>query len=71
MVSHTFNPSTQKTENSLVYRVSSRTTRAAQRNPVSKNKQTNKQMDRQTDKAKHSLVIQWKSSCVSENSVSV
>jgi hypothetical protein len=28
---------------SLVYRVSSRTARATQRNPVSKNKQTNKQ----------------------------
>jgi hypothetical protein len=30
-------------EASLVYRVSSRTARATQRNPVSKNKQTNKQ----------------------------
>ena len=30
-------------EASLVYRVSSRTARAIQRNPVSKNKQTNKQ----------------------------
>jgi hypothetical protein len=29
-------------EASLVYRVSSRTARATQRNPVSKNKQTNK-----------------------------
>jgi hypothetical protein len=30
-------------EDSLVYRVSSRTVRAIQRNPASKNKQTNKQ----------------------------
>jgi hypothetical protein len=30
-------------EASLVYKVSSRTARAIQRNPVSKNKQTNKQ----------------------------
>jgi hypothetical protein len=30
-------------QDSLVYRVSSRTARAIQRNPVSKNKQTNKQ----------------------------
>jgi hypothetical protein len=30
-------------EASLVYRVSSRTARATQRNPVSKNKKTNKQ----------------------------
>jgi hypothetical protein len=32
-------------EASLVYRVSSRTARATQRNPVSKNKQTNKKRD--------------------------
>ena len=45
MVAHTFNPSTwegrgrqiSEFEASLVYRVSSRTTRATQRNPVSKN----------------------------------
>jgi hypothetical protein len=44
-----FNPSTWEAdrpisefETSLVYRVSSRTARATQRNPVSKNKQTNK-----------------------------
>jgi hypothetical protein len=34
-------------EASLVYKVSSRTARAIQRNPVSKNKQTNKKTDRQ------------------------
>jgi hypothetical protein len=35
---------------SLVYRVSSRTARATQRNPVSK-KQTNKQTNKQTKKS--------------------
>jgi hypothetical protein len=40
---HDFNPSTQKAGASLVYRVSSKTARATQRNPVSeKQKQTNK-----------------------------
>jgi hypothetical protein len=39
MVAHTFNPSTREAEASLVYKVSSRTARAIQRNPVSKNKQ--------------------------------
>jgi hypothetical protein len=50
VVAHAFNPSTWEAEAisefkaSLVYRVSSRTARAIQRNPVSKtNKQTNKQ----------------------------
>jgi hypothetical protein len=33
-------------EASLVYKVSSRTARAIQRNPVSKNKQTNKQTNK-------------------------
>jgi hypothetical protein len=45
VVAHTFNPSTWEAEtsrfpssrHSLVYRVSSRTARATQRNPVSKN----------------------------------
>jgi hypothetical protein len=41
-MAHTFNPSTWKFKASLVYRVSSRTARAIQRNPVSKN-QPNKQ----------------------------
>jgi hypothetical protein len=37
-------------ETSLVYRVSSRTARATQRNPVSKNKQTNKQKKQKKQK---------------------
>jgi hypothetical protein len=38
-------------EGSLVYKVSSRTARATQRNPVSKNKtKTNKQTNKQTKK---------------------
>ena len=49
VVAHAFNPSTQggrgrwisKFEASLVYKVSSRTARAIQRNPVSKNKTKN------------------------------
>ena len=42
MVAHAFNPNIWRAEAGrfLVYRVSSRTTRAIQRNPVSKNKQT-------------------------------
>jgi hypothetical protein len=53
VVAHTFNPSTRECggrwisefEASLVYKVSSRTARAIQRNPVSKkNKQTTKQI---------------------------
>ena len=52
MVAHAFNPSRGRQisefEASLVYRVSSRTTKATQRNPVlkNKNKQTNKQKSR-------------------------
>jgi hypothetical protein len=54
VVAHTFNPSTREAEAggslefeaSLVYKVSSRTARAIQRNPVSKNKQTNKQTNK-------------------------
>jgi hypothetical protein len=53
-VAHTFNPSTwggkgrwiSEFEASLVYKVSSRPARATQRNPVSKNKQTNKKKKR-------------------------
>jgi hypothetical protein len=57
MVVHAFNPSTWKAEAGgflssksefLVYRVSSRTARAIQRNPDSKNK--NKQTNKQTNK---------------------
>jgi hypothetical protein len=44
VVAHAFRPSTREAETgefeaSLVYKVSSRTARAIQRNPVSKNKQ--------------------------------
>jgi hypothetical protein len=54
VVAHAFNPSTREAEAggslefeaSLVYKVSSRTARAIQRNPVSKNKQTNKKIKR-------------------------
>jgi hypothetical protein len=38
MVVHAFNPSISEFEASLVYKVNSRTARAMQRNPVSKNK---------------------------------
>jgi hypothetical protein len=41
-------------EASLVYKVSSRTARAIQRNPVSKNKQTNKKQ-KTKEKEKRSL----------------
>jgi hypothetical protein len=47
VVAHAFNPSTQEAEegeflsSSLIYRVSSRTARATQRNPVSKKNKTN------------------------------
>jgi hypothetical protein len=40
VVEQAFNPSTWEAEASLVYRVSSRTARATQRNPVSKNQTT-------------------------------
>jgi hypothetical protein len=54
MVAHAFNPSTWEaeagrflsSEASLVYKVSSRTARATQRNPVSKNKNKTKQTKR-------------------------
>jgi hypothetical protein len=44
VVAHAFNPSTwvSKFEANLVYRVSFKTARATQKNPVSKNKQTKK-----------------------------
>jgi hypothetical protein len=42
VVANAFNFSTQEAEASLVYKVSSRTARATQRNPVSKNKNKNK-----------------------------
>jgi hypothetical protein len=40
-------------EASMVYRVSSRTAGATQRNPVSKNKQTKTKNKKQTNKQKH------------------
>jgi hypothetical protein len=56
VVAHAFNPSTHEAEagrsfqlvTSLVYRVSSRTARATQRNPVSKNQ--TKTLERKTFK---------------------
>ena len=42
VVAHTFNPRIPEFEASLVYKVSSRTTRAIQRNPVSKNQRKKK-----------------------------
>jgi hypothetical protein len=42
MVAHAFNPSTREAEASLVYKVSSRTARTTQRNPVSKTPKINK-----------------------------
>jgi hypothetical protein len=58
VVAHAFNPSTREAEvggflvrASLVYKVSSRTSRAIQRNPVSKNqKQKNKKTKKQKKK---------------------
>jgi hypothetical protein len=51
VVAHAFNPSTRDAEaGNLVYKVSSRTARAIQRNPVSKNK--NKKQKTQTSKKK-------------------
>ena len=44
VVAHTFNPSTREAEASLVYRVSSRTCRAIQRNHVSKGQNKNQNM---------------------------
>jgi hypothetical protein len=42
LVAHAFNPSTQEAEAGLVYKVSSRTARATQRNPVLKNQKKKK-----------------------------
>jgi hypothetical protein len=57
MVAQAFNPSTWEAEvgesefeASLVYRVSARTARATQKNPVSKNKQTKKNKTKQKNK---------------------
>jgi hypothetical protein len=66
VVAHAFNPSTwelggrgrqiSKFEASLVYKVSSRTARAIQRNPVSKNK-TKLKTNKQTNKKPK--LLQW------------
>jgi hypothetical protein len=65
VVAHTFNPSTREAEAgrisefeaSLVYRVSSRTARATQRNPVLKqtNKQKKKKKKRKEKKRKKNM----------------
>jgi hypothetical protein len=63
VVAHTFNPSTPEVkaggylefETNLVYKVSSRTARATQRNPVSKNKK--KQKQKQTNKKSQTRII--------------
>jgi hypothetical protein len=64
VVAHAFNPRTQEAEagkisefeTSLVYKVSSRTARTRQRNPVLKNKQTNKQTNEQNQKAIYTYI---------------
>jgi hypothetical protein len=43
-VVHAFNPSTWEFEASLVYKVSFRTARVIQRNPISKKKKTRKKI---------------------------
>ena len=68
MVAHAFNPSTREAEAggslefeaSLVYKVSSRTARAIQRNPVSKNKQTNKKTKKEIQPGRITLKIKGK-----------
>jgi hypothetical protein len=60
-------------EASLVYRVSSRTARATQRNPVSKNKQTNKQIRSSTlyEVPKELIKVIWKKRTEEENFVQI
>jgi hypothetical protein len=57
VVAHAFNPSTWEAEAdgflSLVYKVSSRTARAVQRNPVSKKTKTSKQTNKQKNPEAH------------------
>ena len=49
MVAHAFNPSTWEAEASLVYRVSSRTAGATQRNPVSKKQKEKKKRKKERE----------------------
>jgi hypothetical protein len=64
VVVHTFNPSTWETgrwiskfQASLVYTVGSRTARATQSNPVSKNQKTNKTQETNKQKTKQRISI--------------
>jgi hypothetical protein len=50
VVAHAFNPSTREAEAGLFYKVSSRTARALQRNPVSKNKAKKKKKKKKKDR---------------------
>ena len=56
VMTHAFNPNTWEAEASLVYKVSSRTARATQRNPVSKN-QKKKRKKRTELLGKHSCLL--------------
>ena len=51
-----------ESETSLVYRVSSRTARSTQSNPLSKNNKTNKQTNKQTNK-KHLFYEEDRAQC--------
>jgi hypothetical protein len=66
VVAQTFNPSTREAEAggseleaSLVYRVSFRTARATQRNPVSKNKQTIKSVNKNEERVRGGLYVHF------------
>jgi hypothetical protein len=54
-VAHASNPSTLEFKASLVYKVSSRTARAIQRNPVSKNQKEKRKEKREKEKRKKIL----------------
>jgi hypothetical protein len=61
VVVHTFNPSTWEAEAGMVYRVSSRTASAIQRNPVwkqNKTKQNNKKPKKERKKNKANIFLQ-------------
>jgi hypothetical protein len=67
VVAHAFNPSTREAEAggslefeaSLVYRVSSRTARAIQRNPVSKNQKKKQKTKNKTKKKNKNKELPW------------